>query len=572
MAVDRVLDLGDQERLARHLVERLCIDQELVAEHRLELPGVHFRHEDGVVTLEQRTKIRRHRPDVADVDVRDVTALGARTADSLMNRPEGRTPTDDHQLARGLAEFDGLVGHRDVRHLVAADFGHLLMVFGTVIDVPGADRLLDPADAVEQAGRAGLDPRTLQILVARIRQEATLGHFFEILDRERRIARHVGDEPRLGRIGDIAIGQQHHRSHILDRDPHRLDRYVEAIRRRTCRKHRDRRIAVTAIDRLIQIRLLGLGRQAGRGTAALRVDDDERELGHDRKPHRFALERDARARRGSDAELSRVRRADRGSDRGDLIFRLERGDAVFLEARQEVQDRRCGRDRIAAEEHRYVRKLDARDQAHRDRLGASHRTVQARCGRCDADVMLLHRTRQLGGFAIGVACVQRGNVRLGEHRSFGELGLEPVDDRRAIPIEHPECEPQRPHVLAAQRLLVAKPERLHRIQRQLRDVEAQQLPLGEAAIGQRIGSIFRLGEVAFAELAFVRDDQAAGLQRRRIHLQRRRVHRDQHVGRVTRGFDRSRAEVDLERGHTEQRALRRADFGGKIREGREIVA
>ena len=142
----------------------------------------------------------------------------------------------------------------------------------------------------------------------------------------------------------------------------------------------------------------------------------------------------------------------------------------------------------------------------------------------------------------------------------------------AVAVEHPEREPQRPHVLAAQRLLVAEAERLHRFERQLRDVEPEHLPFGERAVVERIGLVAGLGEVARAELALVGDDQAAGLQLVDIGLERRRVHRDQHVGRVARGLDRGRAEIDLEGGDAERRALRRADLGREIGEGREIVA
>jgi hypothetical protein len=75
MARDRGLDLGDGEGLARHLVERLGVDEILVAQHRLELAGIHFRYETLLVTLEQTPKIFRQRPDVADMDMADVEPL-----------------------------------------------------------------------------------------------------------------------------------------------------------------------------------------------------------------------------------------------------------------------------------------------------------------------------------------------------------------------------------------------------------------------------------------------------------------------------------------------------------------
>jgi hypothetical protein len=171
-----------------------------------------------------------------------------------------------------------------------------------------------------------------------------------------------------------------------------------------------------------------------------------------------------------------------------------------------------------------------------------------------------------------MAGVERGDVGFGQHRGLGELGVQPVDQRLAVAVEHPQGKAQRPHVLAAQRFLVAKAERLDRFERQRRNVERQKLPLFEAAVLERVLVVLRLFKVALVELAGVRDDQAAGLQLADVGLQRGRVHRHQHVGRVARGFDLGRSEIDLERGNAEQRALRRADFGRKVRERRQIVA
>src|SRR3546814_13357518 len=82
-----------------------------------------------------------------------------------------------------------------------------------------------------------------------------------------------------------------------------------------------------------------LGRQAGRRAAALRIDDDERQFGHDREAHRLALQGDARTRRAGHAERSAIAGADRGADRRNLILCLESRDVIFLEPRQLLEDR-----------------------------------------------------------------------------------------------------------------------------------------------------------------------------------------------------------------------------------------
>ena len=171
-----------------------------------------------------------------------------------------------------------------------------------------------------------------------------------------------------------------------------------------------------------------------------------------------------------------------------------------------------------------------------------------------------------------MARVQRRDIGGGQHRRLGELGPQPVDQRAPVAVEHPQRQPERPHVLAAQRFLVAQAKGLHRLQSQRRNIEGQQLPTAQAAILQRVDGIFRLFEVPLRKLAAVGDDQPAGLKRPDIDLQRRRIHRHQHVGGIARGADLARSEIDLKRRDAKQRPLRRADFGGKIGKGRQVIA
>ena len=59
---------------------------------------------------------------------------------------------------------------------------------------------------------------------------------------------------------------------------------------------RQRRLAVVAVHRHQQVGLLGLGRQAGGGPAALDVDDEQRQLEADGQADGLGLEGHARAR------------------------------------------------------------------------------------------------------------------------------------------------------------------------------------------------------------------------------------------------------------------------------------
>src|SRR3546814_10310207 len=78
--------------------------------------------------------------------------------------------------------------------------------------------------------------------------------------------------------------------------------------------------------------------------------------------------------------------------------------------------------------------------------------------------------------------------------------------------------------------------------------------------------------VARAEGAGVEDQQAVRLHVGQVHLQRRRVHRHQHVELVAGGHDDAGAEIDLEGGHPEGGADRRADLRREVGEGRQVIA
>ena len=101
-----------------------------------------------------------------------------------------------------------------------------------------------------------------------------------------------------------------------------------------------------------EIGLFGLGRQARRRSAALDVDDDEREFRHHGETDGFLFKSDAGTRCAGQADVARERRADGGADGGDLVFGLEGFDAEVFAARQFVQDVAGGRDRIRAVEER----------------------------------------------------------------------------------------------------------------------------------------------------------------------------------------------------------------------------
>ena len=99
-----------------------------------------------------------------------------------------------------------------------------------------------------------------------------------------------------------------------------------------------------------------------------------------------------------------------------------------------------------------------------------------------------------------------------------------------------------------------------------------QLVVGQRAVLERVRLVADLGQVALGEVGGVDDDQAAAREVVDVGLERGRVHRHQHVRPVAGGHDVVVGEVQLEAGDAGQGALGRADLGGEVRQGRDVVA
>ena len=130
---------------------------------------------------------------------------------------------------------------------------------------------------------------------------------------------------------------------------------LEAVRRGLGRHDGQRRLAVAAVHGVEEVGLLGLGGEAGGGSAPLDVDDQERQLEADGQAHGLRLEVDARARRGGHPQRAAEGRAQGGADAGDLVLGLEGPHPELLVLGQLVEDVRGRGDRVGAEEQRAAR-------------------------------------------------------------------------------------------------------------------------------------------------------------------------------------------------------------------------
>ena len=145
----------------------------------------------------------------------------------------------------------------------------------------------------------------------------------------------------------------------------RLDRGPEARRGRVGSDDRERCLAVSAVHRVQQVRLLRLGRQSGGRTAALDIDDDQRELERQAQPDRLGFQVETGTGCGRDAEMTGEGCSDRHRDRGDLILGLHGAHPEVLVSRELVQDVGGRGDGIAGQEQREARPHAGRHQADR---------------------------------------------------------------------------------------------------------------------------------------------------------------------------------------------------------------
>ena len=239
-----------------------------------------------------------------------------------------------------------------------------------------------------------------------------------MLDLDLRQVGVLRNPPRLGAVGDVAVGEQHARASCSARPTARLPA--------RCRSNRPgcwprspasgtRRCGRTAP---------ATGRPA-RSSSANRCDGPPRctlmtIIGSSvitARPMRFALERDARPAAGRDRHRPGERGADRRGHRRDFVLGLEREHVEILVLGQLVQNVAGRRDRIAPRNSRLPlsRAAVIRPQASAvlpmmlvylpgGQLGLRH--VELRVDRLDR-------------FAVVVAGLERGRVGLGDFRPCG---------------------------------------------------------------------------------------------------------------------------------------------------------
>ena len=168
--------------------------------------------------------------------------------------------------------------------------------------------------------------------------------------------------------------------------------------------------------------------------------------------------------------------------------------------------------------------------------------------------------------------VQSGDIGARQDGFPGEFILNPIGRRATFATIEPINQTQRPKILTAIRFLFRNADMRHGFPGQARDVDGNNLEVVERAVLQRIGVVTGFAKVPFRKGNGVRHDDAPGTQFARVDLEGRGIKNDQNIGSVAGGINLPASEIDLIGGNAIGRPDRSANLGGKIREGRKIVA
>ena len=128
---------------------------------------------------------------------------------------------------------------------------------------------------------------------------------------------------------DVEVGHDEDRRLQAVGEVEGLGRELEALVRIFGQQQDVFGVAVRGVAAGEDVRLLGAGRHAGRGAAALHIDDGDRDLGEIGEADELVHQRDAGAGGGGEGARAVPAGAGDDADRGDLVFGLDDRVAVL---------------------------------------------------------------------------------------------------------------------------------------------------------------------------------------------------------------------------------------------------
>ena len=222
------------------------VDEELGADELEQLAEVHLRDQDLVVAAQHLARVARERVEVVEVRLRDLVPLAAHAPDGGADRAVGRAPAEHERVgavrvvdlrARGCRSRSRPPSPRAGASSGRGSRGRRR-----------SSRSRRPSRARRSGARARACPGSPTAARASRGRGAygwnspspTVANSVEMSGR----SVDLRDQPRLGAVREVGVAEQVDGRAVLERDPRRLDRGVEALRRRRGREHRHRALRV----------------------------------------------------------------------------------------------------------------------------------------------------------------------------------------------------------------------------------------------------------------------------------------------------------------------------------------
>ena len=297
--------------------------------------------ENGVESVGERME-------VAEVEAGNFLALSAEAAGGFLGGAGGAAPTNEEDIA-ALVASDFRRGDfvHEAAQFIATPRGHFRVELGAgggvapfIVFQAGDDGELaaEHRGAGRGVGGGGIERVRPPVGITRSLIERGFCHPFG----------KIWLTEGFHAAADGLVGEDDDGATVLAGNAHGFHGDVETILDILRREDDARGIPVAAVDRLHEIGLLDVRRQARAGSAALDVDDDEGDFRHDGIAEGLHFQREAGTGTARHCDVTGVGETNRHGDGRQFILSLHEEAAVAWQLRTEgFHDRRPRRDGIA---------------------------------------------------------------------------------------------------------------------------------------------------------------------------------------------------------------------------------
>ena len=334
--------------------------------------------------------------------------------------------------------------------------------------------------------------------------------------------------------------------------------------------HHERALAVTAVEGLVEIRLLCLGRHTRTGACPLDVYHHQRKLGHDRESESLGLQRQAGTGCGRNSQAAGEGSADGRAYSGYLVLRLHGLDTQILVYCEFLEDGSSRGYGIRTAEQRQPGFLRCGYEAPGKGLVAGYVPVYSflvNAGSYGVGVSYRLDVGRIVETIVHHFPVGLDHLRMLLAETTLEIGVDIIE--RTVVDE--ACHTQSEHVLALVDGREVQSAVLEAFFSQPGYGSYDYVPVFDMEFLERIPLEPCLVQSLVIKGVLVHQNRRVPLQPFRIGLERRGIHGHQHVAEITGSVDLAAADMYLETRDTCHSPLGSPDLGRIIRESGKAV-